>query len=159
MFAGLVQSSRSTATVAAAAAAAACTFLAAGCATPVSADRPVHRVIVPRVIVIRDNANGRTVSVPAGDSIELILASSYWKVTGSSAPRVVRQDGSTVLLPRPSTCPAIPGLGCTPVRTSFAALSRGEAVITASRTSCGEALRCAGRATRFTLTILVTTSR
>jgi hypothetical protein len=155
MFAGLVQSGRSTATVAAAAA---CTFLAAGCATAVSADRPVPRVIVPRVIVMRDNANGRAVSVRAGDSIELILASSYWKVTGSSAPRVVRQDGPTVLLPRPSSCPAIPGLGCTPVRTSFTALSRGEAVIRASRTSCGEALRCGGRATRFTLTVVVTTS-
>jgi hypothetical protein len=150
MFAGSVRYGRSTATVVTAAA---CTFLAASCATAASAGHPV-----PRVIVIRDNANGRTVSVPAGDSLELILASSYWKVTGSSAPRVVRQDGPTVLLPRPSSCPAIPGLGCTPVRTSFTALSSGEAVIRASRSTCGEALRCAARATRFTLTVVVTTS-
>jgi len=152
MFAGSVQSGRLTAAVAAAAA---CTFLAASCATAASAGRRV-----PSVIVIRDNANGRTVSVPAGDSLELILASSYWQVTGSSAPGVVRQDGPTVLLPRPSSCPAIPpGLGCTPVRTSFTAVRRGEAVIRASRSSCGEALRCVGRATRFRLTVVVTTSR
>jgi len=151
MFAGLVQFRRSTATVVMAAA---CTLLAASCATAASANHPV-----PRVIVIRDSANGRTVSVPAGDSLELILASSYWQVTGSSAPRVVRQDGPTVLLPRPRSCPALPGLGCIPVRTSFIAVGRGEAVIRASRSSCGEALRCVGRATRFTLTVVVTASQ
>lgn len=150
MFAGLAQLRRSYSVAAAAAGVAGCTMLAAGCGAAASAKHPV-----PKMIILRDNANGRTVSVRAGDSLELILSSSYWNVSGSSAPRVLRQDGGTVLLPRPATCPDIPGLGCIPERTSFTALTGGTAVITASRTSCGEALRCVGRATRLKLIVVV----
>jgi hypothetical protein len=108
----------------------------------------------PTVIVVRDNANGETVSAQAGDRIELILSSSYWHVTGASAPSVLRQDGSSVLLPRPSSCPDIPGLGCTPVRADFTVLTKGRAVITASRSACGEALRCTPRQMRFTVIVI-----
>jgi hypothetical protein len=107
------------------------------------------------VIVVRDNANGKAVFARAGDRIELILSSSYWHVAGSSAPRVLRQDRSPVLLPRPKTCPAIPGLGCIPVRTDFTALAAGKAEITASRTACGEARPCTPGQSHFTATIVV----
>jgi hypothetical protein len=107
------------------------------------------------VIVVRDAANGKAVSARAGDRIELILSSSYWQVTGSSAPGVLRQDGPPVLLSRPSSCPAIPGLGCTPVRTDFTARTDGKAVIRAGRSSCGEALRCGPGQTRFTVIVVV----
>jgi hypothetical protein len=109
----------------------------------------------PTVIVVRDDANGRTVSVRPRDRIELILSSSYWHVTGSSAPSVLRQDGPPVLLSRPSNCPDIPGLGCTSVRDDFTALTDGKTVITASRSACGEALRCKPDQTRFTVTVAV----
>jgi len=110
----------------------------------------------PPVIVIRDNANGTVVPVAAGDRVELILSSSYWDVAGSSAPRVLRQDGPATLMPRPSTCPKnIPGLGCIPIQMNFTALADGRAVIKASRTSCGEALRCGPHHTRFTVTVVV----
>jgi hypothetical protein len=109
----------------------------------------------PTVIVVRDNANGKAVSARAGDRIELILSSSYWDVTGSSAPGVLRQDGPPVLLARPSSCPHLPGLGCTPVRADFNALTGGKAVITASRSTCGEALRCQPGQTRFTVIVVV----
>jgi hypothetical protein len=109
----------------------------------------------PRVIVVRDDADGKALSVRAGDRIELILSSSYWHVTGSSAPRVLRQDGPPVLLSRPSSCPDIPGLGCAPVRADFTARTDGTAVITASRSTCGEALRCQQDQTRFTVTVAV----
>jgi hypothetical protein len=105
------------------------------------------------VIVVRDDANGKAVSAIAGDRVELILASSYWRVTGSSAPGVLRQDGPTVLLSRPSSCPDLPGLGCIPVRTDFIALANGKAVITAGRSTCGEALRCKPDQTRFTVVV------
>ena len=109
----------------------------------------------PTVIVVRGDANGKVVSARAGDRIELILSSSYWHVTGSSAPRVLRQDGPPVLLPRPSHCPDIPGLGCVPVRADFTALTDGKAVITASRSTCGEALRCNPDQTRFKVMVAV----
>jgi hypothetical protein len=109
------------------------------------------------VIVVRNDANGKAVSARAGDRIELILSSSYWHVTGSSAPRVLRQDGPPVPLPRPSGCPDIPGLGCVPVRADFTALTDGKAVLTAKRSACGEALRCRPDQTRFTVTVVVRT--
>jgi hypothetical protein len=109
----------------------------------------------PTVIVVRDHDNGKAVSAGAGDRIELILSSSYWHVTGSSAPSVLRQDGPPVLLPRPSGCPHIPGLGCIPVRADFTALTDGRAVITASRSACGEALRCKPDQTRFTVIVVI----
>ena len=126
----------------------------AGCGTAASSTSgpAAHS---PVVIVVRDDANGKAVSATAGDRIELILSSSYWRVTGSSAPGVLRQDGPTVLLSRPSSCPAIPGLGCIPVRTDFTALTNGKAVITAGRSSCGEALRCKPDQVRFTVIVEV----
>ena len=109
----------------------------------------------PTVIVVRDDANGTAVSARAGDRIKLILSSSYWDVAGSSAPRVLRQDGPPVLLSRPGSCPDIPGLGCTPVQTDFTALTDGKAVITARRSACGEALRCNPDQGRFTVSIVI----
>ena len=123
-----------------------------GCATASRASGPVAG---GAVIVVRDDANGKTVSARAGDRIELILSSSYWHVTGSSAPSVLRQDGPPVLLSRPRRCPDIPGLGCIPMRADFTALTNGKAVIRASRSACGEALRCKPDQTRFTVIVVV----
>lgn len=109
----------------------------------------------PMVIMVHEDANGKAVSARAGDRIELILSSSYWHVTGSSAPSVLRQDGPPGLLSRPSSCPDIPGLGCIPVRAIFTALADGKAVITASRSACGEALPCMPDQTRFTVVVVV----
>jgi hypothetical protein len=107
------------------------------------------------VIVVRDGANGNAVSARAGDRIELILSSSYWHVTGSSAPKVLQEDGPPVLLSKPSSCPDLPGLGCTPVQADFTARTDGNAVITARRSACGEALRCKPGQTRFTVIVVV----
>ena len=107
----------------------------------------------PTVIVVHDDANGKAVSTRAGDRIELILSSSYWQVTGSSEPNVLRQNGPPVLLSRPNSCPDIPGLGCVPVRADFTALADGKAEITAERSTCGEALRCKPDQTRFTVIV------
>ncbi len=133
------------------------TMTSAGCGTAASrAGGPVAGGPVaggPTVIVVRDDANGKAVSTRAGDRIELILSSSYWHVTGSSAPSVLRQDGTPVLLSRPKSCPDIPGLGCVPVRADFTALTDGKAEITAERSACGEALRCKPDQTRFTVIV------
>lgn len=126
----------------------------AGCGTAASrASGPVADGL--KVIVVRDGANGKAVSARAGDRIELILSSSYWHVTGSSAPSVLRQDGPSLLLSRPNSCPDIPGLGCIPVRADFTALTDGKAVIMAERSACGEALRCKPDQARFTVIVEV----
>jgi hypothetical protein len=130
--------------------------IVAGCGTETAKHTAVGGR--PTVIVVRDNANGKTVNARVGDRIELILSSTYWNLHGSSAPRVVRQNGPAVVLARPKNCPDLPGLGCTPEQVNFTALADGTAIIRASRTSCGEALRCAPDKTRFAVTLVVRAS-
>ncbi|HEX9034343.1 MAG TPA: hypothetical protein VF834_21060 [Streptosporangiaceae bacterium] len=107
------------------------------------------------IAIARDSSNGATVRMRVGGRLELTLSSTYWQVRGSSAPAVLRQDGPARVLPRPGTCPAIPGLGCAPVRVLFTALAPGTAVISASRTTCGEALACRPDQRHFSVTIVV----
>jgi hypothetical protein len=139
-------------------------LLVAGCGTagPFPAQhppRPGHKsssaghVHQPVVRTERDGSNGRTVHVKPGDRIELVLGSDYWVIRASSAPAVLRQDGPSRTLAPVRSCP--PGVGCRPLRTLFAALSPGTAVITAHRRTCGEALRCVGSQGRFRLTVVV----
>lgn len=106
-------------------------------------------------VTVTDGANGTMVHLHVGTEVELLLSSSYWHVDGSSAVAVLRQDGASTLLPRPSNCPAIPGLGCQPVRTDFTATAVGTAIVTANRTVCGEALRCPADRQHFLVTIVV----
>ncbi len=129
--------------------------LTAGCATASHVSPGGgHR---PAVFVEHDASNGKTVRIGVGDQVTLTLASSYWKIRGSSAPGVLRQRGPVKLLaPSPSSCP--PGFGCRPVRAYFTALAPGTAVITAHRTTCGEALACTGSRGRFRLTVIVSKS-
>lgn len=137
-----------------AAVAAAVAFASAGCAQSAQTTHTPPRS--PQgTVMIGDSASGKTVSVFVTGRVRLVLSSTYWTVTGSSAPNVLRQDGGTKLLARPSNCPKIPGLGCTPEETDFTALGHGKAVITAHRTSCGEALRCAPGKESFSVTIIV----
>ena len=127
--------------------------LVGGCA---SAGAGVHGGGPGGPLVVRDSANGHTVTVTVGEHLEVILGSTYWTVGGSSHPGVLRQDGPTSLMPRPADCAAnIPGLGCVPVRTDFSALAPGTTVVTASRVSCGEALRCMPSQEHYSLTVVV----
>jgi hypothetical protein len=105
--------------------------------------------------MVKDDANGTTVHVHVGTDVQLLLSSSYWSVNGSSTVAVLRQDGGSTVLPRPTNCPAIPGLGCQPVQTDFTATAAGTAIITANRTSCGEALPCPADKRHFSVTIVV----
>lgn len=108
-----------------------------------------------QVMVVSDDSNGKTVHVTVGEHVKLILSSTYWHVHGSSSDAVLAQSGRARLLPRPKSCPKIPGLGCVPFETTFTALAKGTAVITASRQTCGEALACQPPQEHFKVTIVV----
>lgn len=128
------------------------TLLTTGCASS-AAPNAGHTADI--TVVVRDDANGKTVDASVGQTVKLILSSNYWTVSGSSTSSVLRQDGATVPLPRPTNCPKIPGLGCVPVSTSFRAVAPGTASITASRTACGEAKPCATDQENFKVTVVV----
>ncbi len=92
----------------------------------------------PGAIHLDETANGTTVAVSVGEQIIVTLASTYWTF-GPPQPPVLQADS------QPSTSPSpgcIPGGGCGTVTAAFTVASTGTATIAASRTSCGEALRC-----------------
>ena len=140
---------------------AACVALVAGRASqsptsvPVGASSAVPSGTPSSTVTVKDDANGTTVHVRVGTDVQLLLSSSYWSVNGSSTVAVLRQDGGSTVLPRPTNCPAIPGLGCQPVRTDFTATAAGTAIVTANRTVCGEALACPADKRHFSVTIVV----
>jgi hypothetical protein len=95
--------------------------------------------------------NGHLVAARVGDVVQVQLDSTYWRfapVTG----RVLHDQDAPSFAPDAS---CVPGGGCGTITQSFRAVSAGTAHITASRTTCGEALRCAPNQSTFSVTIVV----
>ena len=129
--------------------------LAAGCASQTSS--PGSRPSTPApdypAVVLDEHANHGTVQVVVGRDVELLLHSTYWTDFGSSRPAIVRVDGAPRFPPTASHC--APGMGCDPVLVRFTAASAGTAVLSASRTTCGEVLRCSPANSHFSVSIRV----
>ena len=109
------------------------------------------------VVTLNEFSNGHTVTVNPGQHVTLVLHSTYWSIAAPRTSRPLPQVGSAVYLPRlPSTkggCVA--GQGCGTVTVHYVASAPGVAHLHASRTSCGEALRCTAALSNWTATIRV----
>jgi hypothetical protein len=103
-----------------------------------------------------DNDSGTTVKVARGMTILVVLNSTYWQFATPAAPATVLAPvGSVVKSPAPiGSC--VPGAGCGTVAATYQAVGTGQATISASRTTCGEALRCTGSAGSYQVTVVVT---
>jgi hypothetical protein len=77
-----------------------------------------------------------------GQTLLVTLGSTYWTIQGSSDSQVLAPLGAAVTTPQ--SCSAPPGSGI--------------ALVSASRVSCGEAMRCVGPAGHYQLTVQVTSS-
>lgn len=139
--------------------------LSTGCGTssgtPVTAKTSPHSTGVPSAtkrtgepVVLDEHANGKVVHVRVGTTIELLLHSSYWRIHRSTRPAILAPQGQPTQLPVTPTC--APGIGCNPVREMFLARAPGTAVLSASRTTCGEALRCGPQNSRYRVTVIIT---
>lgn len=104
--------------------------------------------------VAGDEDNGKTLQLHVGDRFEVRLDSTYWSVKGSSNPSVLMAEGPMVVAPSPSGC--VPGGGCGTVAMVFDVVGAGTADVTASRTSCGEAMGCTGSAGSYRVTVVAT---
>jgi hypothetical protein len=98
--------------------------------------------------------NGRTITLRRGSSLTVTLHSTYWSIKGSSNPAALRELATPMTRPMPAHC--VPGQGCGTVGASFAAVSSGRADVTASRTTCGEAMQCAPAQRDYVLHVVVT---
>jgi hypothetical protein len=101
-----------------------------------------------------DNQNGKSVTMHPGETLLVTLGSTYWTIQGSSDSQVLAPVGQSVTAPK--SCSAPPGSGCGTVSQEFRAVKSGTAQVTASRVSCGEAMRCVGPAGQYQLTVQVT---
>jgi hypothetical protein len=145
------------ATVACAAAMAGCAASGGAVGGPSIQDTTATNAAIGSLVQVDETANNTTVRVPVGARVRLLLHSDYWTVRGSSSPDVLAQDGPTNQLPRTSRgCP--PGVGCNPLETFFAARAPGTAVVSATRTTCGEAMRCTGSQGSYQVTVVVTSA-
>ena len=110
----------------------------------------------PRTLVISDQDNGHSVSVRAGERLELQLGSTYWQVGGSSDSNVLRLTAGTSVTTSPQIKGCVPGEGCGTVTALFDAVAPGRADVSAQRTSCGEAMSCTGNLGFYRVTVVVT---
>jgi len=105
------------------------------------------------VTIASDADSGRTLTLHRGDRLTVTLHSTYWTVQGSSAPAVLHEQGAPATHPMPAHC--VPGQGCGTVAASFVAMRKGTADVTATRTTCGEAMQCAPAQRDYVLHVVV----
>lgn len=105
-----------------------------------------------KTVSVTDADAGKTIQLHTGDSLTLTLASTYWKIADPSNTQVIKMAGKQVTAPSHD---CIPGGGCGAAVAHFSPVSAGSAQITASRTTCGEALACTGDRGSFSVTVVV----
>jgi hypothetical protein len=102
-------------------------------------------------IQISDASKGSTVRARVGDQLVLVLDSTYWTVASPTPSGVLRLAGPPE---QAAASGCVAGAGCGTVIAHFAVIGPGQAMITASRTSCGEALRCGADDAHFAVTVI-----
>jgi hypothetical protein len=102
-----------------------------------------------------DDQNGKSITLQPGQTLLVMLSSTYWSFQGSSNPQVLAAVGAPTASPAPrSTCPVI-GTGCGTVSEMFRAVAAGTVQVTASRVSCGEAMGCTSATANYQVTVHV----
>jgi hypothetical protein len=104
-------------------------------------------------ISMTDTDNGRTVIARRGAVVTLVLHNTYWKVTGSSDVGILTPFGTPVVTPMLKGC--VVGQGCGKVTLRFRAVAPGSAVVSAERTTCGEARLCLPNERSYRATVTV----
>lgn len=105
------------------------------------------------VTVAAEPDNGRTITLAVGDRLTVRLSSTYWKFAPPSGPALTVVGTATT--PDNSRTHCMPGQGCGAATADYTAAAPGTSVVTANRTSCGEAMACHGSAGAYRLTVTV----
>jgi hypothetical protein len=102
---------------------------------------------------VTDNANGQTISLQQGQVLRVVLSSTYWKIDGSSNSAVLSLLNGPITQAQQSGC--VPGQGCGTVTAVYRAAVTGQAQVSASRGTCGEALGCSAASSQFVVYVIV----
>lgn len=107
-------------------------------------------------VVISESNNAKVVTMAKGSFFTVTLHSTYWSLK-SVAGASITQVGKTVvkgsLMYANHAC--VPGQGCGTVTAHYRADAAGLARLTATRTSCGEAMLCSKSQGHWTVVVRV----
>ncbi|MDQ1706053.1 MAG: hypothetical protein QOF18_2419 [Frankiaceae bacterium] len=101
---------------------------------------------------LAEPANGTTVTAHVGDHLVVTLHSTYWALADPSGA-VLSVGTAPSIAGGGSGCPHAPGTGCGTVTATYDVNAAGTARLSASRQSCGEAMRCTGNSGNWTVTV------
>jgi hypothetical protein len=107
-------------------------------------------------VTATDTDNGHTITIAAGGTLTVRLGSTYWRFGTNTSSAALRSAGPPTVAAMPMTATnCVPGQGCGTVTAIFQAVAPGKAVVTATRTTCGEAMGCTAAQSAYQLTVLV----
>jgi hypothetical protein len=108
-------------------------------------------------VTVDESTNQKTVTVRLGAVVTVVLHSTYWHLDpplGGSALRPESDPVVDAVLPGHGGCVA--GQGCGTITQRFTTVAKGGSTLSASRTSCGEALACTAATGSWSTAIIVT---
>jgi hypothetical protein len=108
-----------------------------------------------RRVVVDDGRNGGTVTVHQGDTVVVRLHSTYWNVAAPPPGAVLTLVSRAVRAVPPNSGRCMPGMGCGTVVATFRAQHSGRVDVSASRTTCGEVVRCTKASSHYEVTLVV----
>ena len=106
------------------------------------------------VIMADEKSNGKTIHMSVGQSLELDLHNTYWEIESIPKSAVISLVKSSVMVDPPGVS-CVPGQGCGVVQAVYRARTAGTVTLHASRSTCGEALRCSPEESKFSVTVVV----
>ncbi|NNN01753.1 MAG: hypothetical protein HKL86_07990 [Acidimicrobiaceae bacterium] len=108
-------------------------------------------------ISLDEHNNHHVINVAVGTRLHVTLHSTYWSLVATKLTPVLVQVGRTrVVGVAPNGAGhCVPGQGCGTLSANFVAAHPGTVHLRATRTSCGEALRCSAAQSAWTISIHV----
>jgi len=132
------------------------TLAACASKTTPAAQPPILATTAPHHQVTADEkTDGQTVTLAVGDQLEVTLHSTYWGFGTPGTELHMTGQHSTVVPVGTGPGHCVAGEGCGTETRVFTAASAGTTAVTATRTACGEAMRCTGANGTYRLTVIV----
>lgn len=120
----------------------------------------INSVQATTITSLSEKNASKTVVVKLKSQVELTLHSMYWQLTVPAKSSSLTSKGQPILKPifpspsAPAGC-RIAGSGCGTQTWVFTATKVGITHLVATRTTCGEAMRCTSATGRFTVKVTV----
>ena len=119
-----------------------------------------NNIPIGNALQLIETQNGQIILVKKSSEFTIQLKSTYWQLVSiPTNSKVVRIGSELIESVKPGPSAPIgcqhPGSGCGKITWKFRAVSIGTSIISATRASCGEALRCTEKDQNFKVTIKV----